>query len=496
MITESNFLSEYQQANQQKKGVVLIQELPSYPADITQISANLERHQEFLTILESQEDGSGRGRFSYIGLDPDWVWTCDLHSAQLSTDGGHIFETKSHLILESFRDIHAQSQCIVPHSLPGMAAGLIGYMAYDAIRLIEPSVAYANPDLIDIPIGIFIRPTLSIVLDHQTDTVTLCAPIWAGESDPTQTFQKAQHKLKQMVQTLQDGDIKPSPSQFSKPSIHFVPEQDKASFHSKINKAKDYIVAGDIFQVVPSQRWTSAFESDPFFLYQELRELNPSPFMFYLNFKTFQLVGASPEIMVRVQDETVTIRPLAGTRPRGKNEAEDVALKNELLADQKELAEHLMLVDLSRHDVARVTRPGTVTVTEFQVIEYYSHVMHITSNVEGKLDPSKDALDALFSALPVGTVSGAPKVRAMQIIDELEPSARSFYAGCVGYFAADGNMDTCITLRTALVKDKTLYVQAGAGVVADSDPEKEYQETVNKVAVLKKAAENVQKNYY
>jgi len=448
---------------------------------------------QFLSILESQNDGSGRGRYSFIGLAPDWVWTCDEKTAQLSVDGGTTFDVENEPVLSSFRRIHALSQCEVPDPLPGMACGLIGYMAYDAIRFMETTVPNSNPDPIDIPLGIFIRPSLTVVIDHQESVVYCCAPIWE-DAQNEDVIQARRVQLEQFILQLK-GDDHPSSKQGQKPSINFEPSLSKAAFCQIVEKAKQYIVDGDIFQVVPSQRWSSPFVGDPFDVYQELRVLNPSPFLFYLNFKEFQLVGSSPEIMVRVQDETVTIRPLAGTRKRGKTEAEDQALIADLLSDDKELAEHLMLVDLSRHDVGRVTVAGSVNVTEYKSIETYSHVMHITSNVEGKLDPDKDVLDALFSALPVGTVSGAPKVRAMQIIDELEPVARSFYAGCVGYFAADGNMDTCITLRTSLFKNQTMYIQAGAGIVADSNPELEYEETVNKAAALIKAAENVQNKY-
>lgn len=464
---------------------ILWKEVDGLPVDPIALSQKCDRNQ-FLSLLESQNDGSGRGRYSFIGLKPDWVWTCDATQAKLSTDGGQTFSVQDEAVLNSFRQIHAKSQCQVPEPLPGMAAGLIGYMAYDAIRFMETTVPNSNPDPIDIPLGIFIRPTLSIVMDHQDQKVYCCAPVWK------ESQLEAQEANLDAFITQLNGPNHPSSEKGPKTKLNFRPSVSQDAFFAMVNKAKDYIVDGDIFQVVPSQRWQSDYQGDPFEVYQELRVLNPSPFLFYLNFEQFQLVGSSPEIMVRVQDDVVTIRPLAGTRKRGKTDAEDQALIADLLADQKELAEHLMLVDLSRHDVARVTVPGTVKVTEYQSIETYSHVMHITSNVEGQLDPKKDVLDALFSALPVGTVSGAPKVRAMQIIDELEPVARSFYAGCVGYFAADGNMDTCITLRTALFKDKIMYVQAGAGIVADSVPELEYDETVNKAAALIKAAENVQ----
>ena len=264
-------------------------------------------------------------------------------------------------------------------------------------------------------------------------------------------------------------------------------------YKQAVEKAKDYIRAGDIFQVVPSQRWAQRFELPPFALYRSLRRTNPSPFMFFFNFGSFQVIGASPEILVRLRDGEVTVRPIAGTRKRGATQEEDKALELDLLADQKELAEHLMLLDLGRNDVGRVAKVGTVRPTEQFIIERYSHVMHIVSNVVGHLAEGEDALSALLAGLPAGTVSGAPKVRAMQIIDELEPEKRGVYGGGVGYFAANGEMDFCIALRTAVLKDQTLYIQAGGGVVYDSDPESEYQETVNKSNALKRAAEEAGK---
>jgi len=263
----------------------------------------------------------------------------------------------------------------------------------------------------------------------------------------------------------------------------------QAGYHAMVEKAKEYILAGDIFQVVPSQRFEFQFDLPPFSLYRSLRRLNPSPFLFFLNFGKFAVVGSSPEILVRVRDGVVTIRPIAGTRPRGKTPAEDKALAEDLLSDPKELSEHLMLLDLGRNDVGRVSEVGSVTVTERNIIEYYSHVMHIVSNVEGRLRDGCDAIDALLAGFPAGTVSGAPKVRAMEIIDEMEPDRRGIYGGCIGYFGADGEMDTCIALRTAVIKDKTMYVQAGGGVVVDSDPEFEFQESCNKAKALRRAAE-------
>jgi anthranilate synthase component 1 len=324
--------------------------------------------------------------------------------------------------------------------------------------------------------------------------VTVVAPAWAisGLSARAAYAQAAER----VMDALRDLDRSPSAPRdlgeaaaVGEPLSNFTHE----GYKQAVEKAKDYIRAGDIFQVVPSQRWAQRFELPPFALYRSLRRTNPSPFMFFFNFGSFQVIGASPEILVRLRDGEVTVRPIAGTRKRGATQEEDKALELDLLADQKELAEHLMLLDLGRNDVGRVAKVGTVRPTEQFIIERYSHVMHIVSNVVGHLAEGEDALSALLAGLPAGTVSGAPKVRAMQIIDELEPEKRGVYGGGVGYFAANGEMDFCIALRTAVLKDQTLYIQAGGGVVYDSDPESEYQETVNKSNALKRAAEEAGK---
>jgi anthranilate synthase component 1 len=335
-----------------------------------------------------------------------------------------------------------------------------------------------------------VRPSLFAIFDGVTDELTLAAPVYprAGISAASAyasaelRLQSASIALNQPVPPLLSPAHIPAPDQKSNMS--------KADFLAMVDKAKEYILAGDVFQVVPSQRFEAPFTMPPFALYRSLRRINPAPFLFYLDFGNFQAVGSSPEILVRLRNGVVTIRPLAGTRKRGADMAEDQALEDELLGDPKERAEHLMLLDLGRNDVGRVAEIGSVKVVESFAIERFSHVMHISSTVEGKIRPGLDALDALCAGFPAGTLSGAPKVRAMQIIDELEPSRRGLYAGCIGYFAANGTMDTCIGLRTALVKDGTMYVQAGVGVVADSDPEAEYAESLQKARALFRAAED------
>src|SRR5690606_37851637 len=320
--------------------------------------------------------------------------------------------------------------------------------------------------------------------------VALCAPAWHDADTPARAaYAQAAERGREALRALDRQPSEPRALGHDLKIGELRSNFSKPAYLAAVEKAKDYIRAGDIFQVVPSQRWRMDFPLPPFALYRSLRRTNPSPFMFFLNMGGFQIVGASPEILVRLRDGEVTIRPIAGTRPRGADETEDRALEADLLSDQKELAEHLMLLDLGRNDVGRVARTGTVRPTEQFVIERYSHVMHIVSNVVGELRDGEDALSALLAGLPAGTVSGAPKVRAMEIIDELEPEKRGVYGGSVGYFAGNGEMDMCIALRTGLVKDGALYIQAGGGVVYDSDPEAEFQETVNKSKALQRAAE-------
>jgi anthranilate synthase component 1 len=348
-----------------------------------------------------------------------------------------------------------------------------------------------NPDALGLPDGLFFRPSVIAVFDRVEDQVTVITPVWPREGTGAEgAYEEARARLADIVDEFQrslpyrreparDGAALPEPAS----------NMSQAGFHAMVARAREYIFAGDIFQVVLSQRFALPFSLPPFALYRALRRLNPSPFLFFLDLGDFAVVGSSPEILVRLRDGRVTIRPIAGTRPRGADHAEDARLAEDLLSDPKELAEHLMLLDLGRNDVGRVARVGTVEVTQRNAIEYYSHVMHIVSNVEGELDPKYDAMDALVAGFPAGTVSGAPKVRAMEIIEELEPERRGLYAGAVGYFGASGAMDTCIALRTAVVKDGTMYVQAGSGIVADSSPEAEYQESRNKAQALLRAAQ-------
>ena len=447
-------------------------------------------------MLESVTGGEVRGRYSVVGLKPDLIWKCEGTRAFINREArfdGAAFAPQDAAPLDALRALLAECRIDLPAGLPAISAGLFGYLGYDMIRLVEhlPNV---NPDPLGLPDAVLLRPSVIAVLDGVKGEVTLVAPAWASSGlSARAAYAQAAERV---MDCLRDLDRAPAISRdfgrdFGEAGAQVGAAQSNFThqgYKDAVEKAKDYIRAGDIFQVVPSQRWKQAFPLPPFALYRSLRRTNPSPFMFFFSFGGYQVIGASPEILVRLRDGEVTVRPIAGTRKRGADEAEDRALEADLLADPKERAEHLMLLDLGRNDVGRVAKVGTVRPTEQFIIERYSHVMHIVSNVVGEIADGQDALSALLAGLPAGTVSGAPKVRAMEIIDELEPEKRGVYGGGVGYFAANGEMDFCIALRTAVLKDGQLYIQAGGGVVYDSDPEAEYQETVNKSNALRRAA--------
>ncbi|HMK68900.1 MAG TPA: anthranilate synthase component I [Stellaceae bacterium] len=444
-------------------------------------------------LLESVEGGSVRGRYSIIGLKPDLIWRCRGDRAEINRRARFdpdAFEPAKEGALASLRALVEECRVETPPALPPMAAGLFGYMGYNMVGLME-RLPDANPDTLGIPDGIFLRPTVVCVFDTLQDRVTLVTPAWP---DPEVGARAAYDLARERLATVLADFERNLP--YRREASEVVAEKPVATGNMTreacmrmVDTAKEYIRAGEIFQVVPSMRFTVPFRLPPFALYRSLRRLNPSPFLFFLDYGGFSVVGSSPEILVRVRNGTVTIRPLAGTRRRGADPAEDKRLAEELLADPKERAEHLMLLDLARNDVGRIAEIGSVKVTEQFMIERYSHVMHICSHVEGKIDPKHSALDALIAGFPAGTLTGAPKVRAMEIIDELEIERRNLYGGAIGYFAGDGSMDTCIVLRTAVVKDGKMIVQAGCGVVADSEPATEYQEILDKARALIRAAE-------
>jgi anthranilate synthase component 1 len=445
-------------------------------------------------LLESVEGGSVRGRYSMIGFDPDLVFRAEGAAAEIARAPDlKRFTRCPEPTLQALRTLIEESRIAVPESLPPMSAGVFGYLGYDMVRLME-ELPDANAEAVQVPDSIFIRPRVVAVFDAVKDELTVVTPVRPEPNVPARAaYDRAVNRLIEVVDAL-DRHVEHAPPATDielsgKVRSNTTPDEYKAM----VTRAKEYIAAGDIFQVVLSQRFEAPFPLPAFALYRALRRVNPSPFLYFLDFDDFAIVGSSPEILVRVRDGEVTIRPIAGTRPRGATPAEDKRLGEELLADPKERAEHLMLLDLGRNDAGRVSTLGSVTVTDRFFLEHYSHVMHIVSNVVGELRPDCDPLDALAAGFPAGTVSGAPKVRAMEIIDELEKEKRGPYAGCVGYFAADGAMDSCIILRTAMVKDDTVYVQAGAGIVADSVPESEQQECINKAAGVFRAADEARR---
>src|ERR1700722_6539532 len=444
-------------------------------------------------LLESVQGGETRGRYSIIGLRPDLIWRCRGGTAEINRNAIHdadSFVPEGARPLESLRALTRETRLVVPSGLPPMATGLFGYLGYDMARQVE-NLPNPPPDTLGLPDAILLRPTITAIFDSVKDEIIVITPVWPDKTvDAKAAYARATERLNEVVAELE----RPAPPSAEVPAnlptgVAVESNMTKAEYFDVVARAKEYIMAGDVFQVVPSQRFRRPFALPPFSLYRALRRLNPSPYLYFLSMPGFQIAGSSPEVLVRLRDGKVTIRPIAGTRWRGKTPAEDMALGEELMADPKERAEHLMLVDLGRNDVGRVAKTGAVKVTGSFFIERYSHVMHLVSNVEGEARSGIDAVDALAAGLPAGTLSGAPKIRAMEIIDEFEKEKRGPYGGAVGYFGTDGSMDTCIVLRTALVKDGRMYVQAGGGVVADSEPESEYQETVNKARALMAAAE-------
>lgn len=482
-----DFVRRYDSGEAQVVFTTIVADLDTPVSAYLKLAAN----EPYSFLLESVEGGEVRGRYSIIGVRPDLIWKNEDNRTVLCRNadkaGENLYEPLEGAPLDTLRDLLEESLIELPHPLPPMAAGLVGYMAYDMVRQME-DLGPAKPDPLGLATSIFVRPTIMAIFDSVTNLVTLVTPVRPSEDlDAESAHSLAEARLDQMLDKL-DAPVPILPSIAMPNLAEATSNTGREKFHEMVAKAQEYILAGDIFQVVLSQRFSMPFELPPFSLYRALRRTNPSPFMYHLAFEDFAIVGSSPEILVRLRDGEVTIRPIAGTRIRGANPEEDEALSADLLADQKELAEHLMLLDLGRNDVGRVSKPGSVKVTARNTIELYSHVMHIVSNVVGELDPKNDAIDALSAGFPAGTVSGAPKIRAMEIIDELELEARGPYAGSVGYFSASGAMDTAIVLRTAIVKDGVMHVQAGAGVVADSDPESEHQECHNKARALIVAA--------
>ena len=449
----------------------------------------ISKNEKYSFLLESVEGGDQRGRYSLLGCKPDIIWKVKNGKVSITTNCKYVKDNVSADLnpIQSLRNILQLSKIQrdinkTPYPV------LVGYLGYPMIQYME-KIILSNPDTLNIPEAVMIRPKIVAVFDNIKDTIDVMTAIYPDKNIKAEiALKNAENLIKESIEKL-NTQIKKD-DVLNQKKINIKSNYKKEEYLKIVENAKKYIHSGDIFQVVPSQRFQCEYILSAKTLYRSLRRLNPSPFLVNLNFDNIGLVASSPEILVRVRDGKVTIRPIAGTRKRGKTNNEDADLSKELLNDQKELAEHLMLLDLGRNDVGRVANVGSVSVTEKMIVEYYSHVMHIVSNVEGDLKKNMDSIDALISGFPAGTVSGAPKIRAMEIIEELENVNRSFYGGAMGYFDSNGQMDTCISLRTGLIKDNNLYVQAGGGVVYDSDPEKEFQETINKAQAIIAAAQD------
>ena len=462
----------------------------------TPVSALLKisNNQKYSFLLESVEGGKQRGRYSLLGCEPDLIWKVNKNGKVKIKTNSLYLNNKINLNLNPIRSLKNILQLSKVYRNPKDPPYpiLVGYLGYPMIKYME-NINLNNPDTLKIPEAMLIRPKIAAVFDNIKDTIDIMTAVYPEEDITAEkalesSIELIKLNIKKLNSKIQENKKLNINNAFKE--IKIKSNFEKKNYLKIIEKAKKYINSGDIFQVVPSQRFCCEYLLSSKLLYRSLRRLNPSPFLVNLNFDDFGLVASSPEILVRVRNGKITIRPIAGTRKRGKSINEDIKLSDDLINDKKELAEHLMLLDLGRNDVGRVAKIGTVKVTEKMIIEYYSHVMHIVSNVEGELNAKYDSIDALVSGFPAGTVSGAPKIRAMEIIEELENESRSFYGGAMGYFDSNGQMDTCISLRTGLVKNNQLYIQAGGGIVFDSNPEKEYQESINKAKAIIAAAKD------
>lgn len=463
----------------------------------TPVSAyfKLAKDERYAFLLESVEGGEKFARFSFIARRPQLVLRCKGQHAEILrlTKGKWTKEARSFQSspLSIVRELTQDFQAVSIPQLPRFYGGMVGYLSYDCVRFFErlPDTSTDDLKLDDV---VLMQANDLVIFDHRHHTIKVVSCVYAPKGDSDALKLKKYAQANKIIDDLIADFKKPLaqlPASKSSGKISVTSNCTKAQYAQMVKESKNYITAGDIIQVVLSQRFGVKIKVDPIQIYRALRALNPSPYMFFLQLNGLQLVGASPELLVRCEDGLVETRPIAGTRPRGANEAQDLAHEKQLLADPKEKAEHIMLVDLGRNDLGRVSTQGSVELSEFMAIERYSHVMHIVSNVKGKLRKDKDALDVLEAAFPAGTVSGAPKIRAMEIIEELEGQKRGPYAGAVGYFSYSKNLDMCITIRTIVVRDQMAYVQAGAGIVADSNPETEYTETVNKAKAQIKAIE-------
>jgi anthranilate synthase component 1 len=446
-------------------------------------------------LLESMEGGEKWARYSFLGSRPSVIVKSFGNTVEIIRDGRTAKSSIKRDPLDAVKKVLSAYRPVPDPALPRFFGGAVGFMGYDVVRFFEELPARAKAGL-DIPDVFFMITDTIVVFDNITHMIKVVSNAHVKGKSPEAAYREAVGKVNALVRKLKTG-VKGQGARGkgrSKNKEHALTSNfTKAEYEQAVLRAKEYIKAGDIFQVVPSQRFETRINVEPYEIYRALRLINPSPYMYFLRCGDTTVVGASPEVMVRLEGERIDLRPIAGTRRRGSSEEEDQALAGELLADPKERAEHIMLVDLGRNDVGRVSEPGSVQVSELMVIERYSHVMHIVSNVRGRLSSGRDSYDVIRACFPAGTVSGAPKIRAMEIIDELEPTRRGPYAGAVGYFGFSGNMDTCITIRTLVINKGVAYIQAGGGVVADSDPAAEYQETVNKAKAMMRAVEMAEK---
>ncbi len=439
-------------------------------------------------LLESVEGGEQLARYSFLGTNPSIIFKSKGTQVEITKDGETLLQKESSNPLDELKTLLSQYNVYRDPQLPRFFGGAVGYISYDMVRFME-KLPDNNPDDLNLPDMYFMVTDTILIFDHVRHKIKIISNAHVENGDAEKAYQTALAKIDLLVKSL-NSPAPPLPETLKSTVKHQLTSNfQKEEFKKAVSDSKEFIKAGDIFQVVLSQRFETDITASPFDIYRALRSINPSPYMYYLQFNDAILAGSSPEILVRAEDGKLQLRPIAGTRPRGRSPEEDEALIKDLLADPKERAEHLMLVDLGRNDLGRISEYGTVNVTDFMMIEKYSHVLHIVSNVEGTLAKGKDAFDVLKGTFPAGTVSGAPKIRAMEIIDELEPTRRGPYAGTVGYFSFSGNLDACITLRTIVIKGNKAYIQAGGGIVADSIPENEYQETVNKSKAMLKAIE-------
>lgn len=443
---------------------------------------------EYAFLLESVEGGENMARYSFLGSNPLLTFRSKRQEVEITHANGRKESFRSELPLDCLRQIMQQYRPVIDSALPPFCGGAVGYVSYDEIRNLEP-VGNGKADDLNIPDVCFIITDSIVIFDHLRHQMKILVNAHVNETmDPGEAYDEAVRKISLIHQRLMKPYL-PGEQTVNTSLVEVKSNFSQDSFEAAVDRCKEYIAAGDVFQVVISQRFEVPISCDPFDIYRALRTVNPSPYMFYLKFGSMRLAGSSPEILVRVSDGEVQVRPIAGTRKRGETREQDLQLEKELLADPKECAEHIMLVDLGRNDCGRVCKYGSVHVDDLMTVERYSHVMHIVSNVRGKLAEGVDSFEVFKAAFPAGTVSGAPKIRAMQIIEEIEPVNRGTYAGAVGYFSFNGNLDSCITIRTALVQNDTAYVQAGAGIVADSNPAEEYKETVNKASAIIRAIE-------